>query len=109
MIHLAEARELMERYLRRVEGDMDLFGSALPENRDRPKHRLVVTQELEYEFGWVFCYDTKEFVERGDPHDAVAGNAPVIIDRSGKMYVTGTARPLEHYVKEYRRGKRTNA
>ena len=34
----------------------------------------------------------------------------VIVDRAdGKLYLTGTAHPIEHYLDEYRRGIRTSA
>ena len=52
-------------------------------------------------YGWIFHYQSKNF----DPDDIsthVLGNAPIIVDRvNGEIAVTGTANPLEHYVKEY--------
>jgi hypothetical protein len=94
-------------YLRRAETRMNSFGSALPGHRDRPKHHLVIVDEREYEFGWAFFWNTKEFVESGDHRHPLAGNAPMIVDRSdGRLYVTGTAHSWEHYLGEYRGGKR---
>jgi hypothetical protein len=38
------------------------------------------------------------------------GNAPFIVDKhDGRLYVTGTAYPIEHYIEKYRRGIRTLA
>ena len=43
---------------------------------------------------WMFYYNTKEFIRSGDFKYALAGNAPLIMDRAdGKLYVTGTAHP----------------
>ncbi len=110
MIDLTTARELMRTYLRRTEREMDAFGSALAANADRPRHHLVITDEQEHDFGWVFFYNTKEFAESNDYKHALAGNAPLIVDRAdGQMYITGTAGPLNHYIEEYRRGVRRRA
>ena len=49
-------------------------------------------------------------MKTGNLSDAVAGNAPLIVDRTdGKLYIAGTAHPIEHYLQEFRRGKRTIA
>lgn len=86
---------------------MNSFGSALPGHQDRPRHHLVIVEEREYEFGWAFFWNTKEFVETGNRQHALAGNGPIIVDRcDGQIYATGTAPSWEHYVEEYRRGKK---
>ena len=61
-------------------------------------------QTLETEFGWVFFYNTREYVEDGDEMAIAVGNAPIIVDKtSGKLEVTGTAYPIEYYIEMYRR------
>lgn len=53
---------------------------------------LILTEPREESFGWVFFYDSKEFLETGDFSKAVAGNAPILIDKmTGELTVTGTA------------------
>jgi hypothetical protein len=86
-----------------MEASMNSFGSALLGYKDRLKHRLVIVDEREYDFGWVFFYNSKEFVDSGDFKHQLVGNAPLIFDRvDGQIYVTGTAHSLEHYIDEYR-------
>ncbi|HEX8670643.1 MAG TPA: YrhB domain-containing protein [Longimicrobium sp.] len=67
--------------------------------------RLVLlgdrTRELPY--GWVFFYQSRRYVETGDPREMLAGNAPLLVTRSGELYETGTAHPLETYLREYER------
>ncbi|MEM7232866.1 MAG: hypothetical protein AAF517_11850 [Planctomycetota bacterium] len=47
-------------------------------------------------FGWVFFWGP------ADPTTMVAGNAPFIVQRTdGKVISTGTARPIEHYLRRY--------
>ena len=110
MIDLSTARQRIEQHLRQMEARMNSFGSALPGYQDRPKLHLVLVSEQEYDFGWVFCYNTKEYMESKNIRHAIAGNAPLIFDRrDGLIYVTGTAFPLDHYIEEYRKGVRRRA
>jgi hypothetical protein len=56
------------------------FESPLPRHDARHVQKLVVVRVDEHDFG---------------------------ID--GKLYITGTAHPIEHYLQEFRRGQRTTA
>ena len=92
---------------RRAEARRASFGSALPGYRERPKHHLAIADEREYEFGWAFFWNTREFLDSGDHRHALAGNAPIIVDRGdGQFYVTGTAHSWKFYLQEYRSGKK---
>jgi hypothetical protein len=60
---------------------------------------MLDSNTLEREFGWVFFYNSKLYVETGDISHALAGNAPIVVTSiDGRIHVTGTARPLEHYL-----------
>jgi hypothetical protein len=97
MIDIATARKRVE----------DFLGIGNPEREKRRKHELVIAREQEYEFGWLFVYATKKFVETGDIKHTLVGGSPLIVDRNdGQIYATGTARMTEHYIDEYRRGIR---
>lgn len=86
------------------------FDSPLPLHEDRHLQRLVIARVDEYDFGWVYFYDSARHLESGSPSDALVGNAPLIVDKvDGKLYITGTAHPVEHYLQEYRSGNRTIA
>lgn len=63
---------------------------------------FLVIEELtkEVEEGWVFFYDSKSFVETGDPMAALAGNCPIFVRRSGKVAMLPTGRPWEDSVKQ---------
>jgi Immunity protein 35 len=63
---------------------------------------LVITGSAEYDIGWVYFYDTRAYVESGDPMDGLVGNAPILIDRrDGTIVETGTGEPVETYVRRY--------
>jgi len=48
----------------------------------------ALTQELEE--GWVFFYDSRTHQETHDVRDALAGNGPIFVDRSGKLQIIPT-------------------
>ena len=87
-----EAQEIVKEYLVRLQKGTP-YEFVVMEDRTR-----------EEDFGWVFVYNSKEFVETGDLQWALAGNAPLIVDRfTGELHVTGTVYRVEHYIDEYRR------
>jgi len=59
---------------------------------------------IESDVGWVFFYDSREFVETGDRAKALIGNAPLLVDRrTGATHLLGTELPVETYLDNYRR------
>ena len=65
---------------------------------------LQPERTLATDVGWVFFYDSRDFVETGDPTAALIGNAPLLVDRTtGAMHLLGTERPVETYLDDYRR------
>jgi hypothetical protein len=99
------AEEAVLVYLRTLERETDNFGSALPENVGRPKCRLAIARVDEHDFGWVYFYNSAEYLEKGNFEHSLVGNAPLIVDRTTlRLYSAGTAKPIGHYVEEFRRG-----
>jgi len=92
MTTVEDAQQKVEEYLRR-------------KYSNKP-YQLVVMKALtrEEDFGWIFFFNTREYVETGDMNAALGGNTPLIVDRdTGELHVTGTAHPVDHYVEMYRR------
>lgn len=87
MIDRSEAKHLVEELLRR-ESDEDVA--------------IVEGATLERPFGWVFFYNTRQYIKTGDVSHSLAGNAPYIVSRfTGAVVPTGTAYPIEHYISAY--------
>ena len=94
----ATARALAEAHIRRP-NPYPRPGSPLPEE-------LAIRDELteEHSCGWVFFYDWRpDLPQRRDPHQALAGNAPILVTRTGEVHVTGTAHPVEWYLANFER------
>ena len=67
-------------------------------------NELIISNALEKPWGWVFFYNSKRFLETRDDRHAIAGNGPFLIEReTGRLFETGTARPLEYYIANYER------
>lgn len=67
---------------------------------------LVVLYEpiVERDFGWVFGYQCKQFFQSKEISVALAGNAPLLINKhKGTLFVLGTAYPLDFYIQNYER------
>ena len=64
--------------------------------------RIVREATIAKPYGWIFFYQSKEFLDTGSFSAQLAGNAPIIVNRNtSELRVTGTAKPLEHYLAEY--------
>lgn len=65
---------------------------------------ILDDKTIERDFGWVFFYESREYLDTGQFGFRMLGNAPIIIDRrDGSLHVTGTAQPVEHYIAAYER------
>ena len=63
---------------------------------------LLEQHTIERTFGWVFFYNARRYLGTGDFRDALAGNAPIVVTGAdGRVHETGTAYPLEHYLKAF--------
>ena len=75
MVDLDTATRIVSEHLAAMERRMNDFGSTLPGHADRPQLHLVVTSTTEYDFGWLFTFGAREYLETGDLRCALAGNA----------------------------------
>ncbi|GIQ77154.1 YrhB domain-containing protein [Bradyrhizobium sp. RD5-C2] len=64
--------------------------------------RIVREATITKPYGWIFFYQSKEFLDHGTPSAQLAGNSPIIVNRStSELRVAGAPRPLERYLEEY--------
>ena len=85
-----DARKKVEIYLQKMSGG---------EN-----YSLVVIEDatIEKNFGWVFFYNSKKYLETKNFSDMIVGNAPILISSTnGELFETGTALPIESYIDNF--------
>jgi hypothetical protein len=82
--------------------EMDLAGNDNP--YDTIECVVLENETIEKEWGWVFFYQSKKYMETKNFQHLLAGNAPYIVNRmSGDVLSTGTAYPIDHYIEEYKK------
>lgn len=64
---------------------------------------MLSGQKVEVDEGWVFFYNTREFVETGNPSSQLAGNGPIYIDRSGCIHYLPSSMPWKEGLEEMRK------
>ena len=56
----------------------------------------------EFEFGWVFFYQSSEYVKTLNLEYLVGGNAPIIVDKFNSFTIeTGTGHEVDFYIEKY--------
>ena len=60
---------------------------------------LLPNETKEIEQGWIFFFNSVDFVRTRDPMYALAGNAPIFITRGGVVHELTSANPWENEVK----------
>ncbi len=69
-----------------------------------PAFAILDAETIELPWGWVFFYQSKRFIETGDIRDALAGNAPYLVNRlTGEFALTGTSVPVSILIENYER------
>jgi hypothetical protein len=66
---------------------------------------IVDSATIEREYGWIFCYETKQALE-GDFRATLLGNVPIVVDRvdgTVRLLATTSALSLEQGIEEYER------
>lgn len=86
MITTEEARRIARRYLA----------------TEFPGHDLVIVETVERPIGWGVVYQSRKYVETGNPDDMVIGPGPLLVLRSdGAVVQLRTFRSLEDEMKDY--------
>lgn len=68
------------------------------------KFVLMTESTFEFEYGWMFYSNTEKYLKTRNIFDTLPGNAPFIISKiDGSLQTTGTGKPDEYYLNEYRK------
>ena len=63
---------------------------------------IIDDETIEKAYGWIFFYQTRDYLKTGDMLDTLVGNAPYIVNKyTGEIIETGTAYPVEDYIADY--------
>ena len=76
---------------------------------ENSKKDLILSPEpiLKKQYGNVFYYNSRKFIEERDIDYALLGNGPFLVEKNtGKIFQFGTAESEEYYLNEYEAGRR---
>jgi Immunity protein 35 len=60
---------------------------------------LIEGNTVETDHGWVFFYNTREFIDTGEPTSSLVGNGPIFVSRTGEVRELPSAVPWETSIK----------
>jgi len=60
---------------------------------------IIKEKTVETDNGWVFFYNTQDFINTGDPIFALAGNGPVFVKKSGYVIAIPSSSHWEELIK----------
>ena len=75
---------------------------------NRTDDNFVIADEetLHKDFGWVFFWQSERYLKTEEISDMLVNNVPLIVSKSnGKIYPTGSSRPIEYWIELFRRGE----
>lgn len=121
-ITFEEARRLALQYLSELEEESRKVAELRKDLTPREREILGLPQEsdilelglaeeatIEGDFGWVFFWTTRAYLETEDDRYALVGNAPILISRrDGSLHETGTAYPIEVFIENFNRTGNTH-
>lgn len=65
-------------------------------------HVILEEYIIEKEYGWVFFYQSKRYIETSDINFALAGNCPMLVEKeTGRVYEFPTHTSVEECLREY--------
>jgi immunity protein 35 of polymorphic toxin system len=65
---------------------------------------VAIVRTIEKEYGWIFLWQSKKYIESGDLRDMFLGNCPVLITKEGKLHLLPTSLPVEESLRRYELG-----
>jgi hypothetical protein len=61
---------------------------------------LQEEKTVEHSAGWVFFYNSLQYIQTGNPIYMLAGNGPIFVEKSGKVTILPSHSPLEESVQQ---------
>ncbi|WP_179949307.1 YrhB domain-containing protein [Burkholderia sp. MSMB1078WGS] len=84
--------------LQRVQEYLDQMGST----ESTGGYAVVEGKTIEKQYGWVFVFNSRKYLETGNIIFSLGGNGPIVVEReSGQLHQLGAASSLQNSVKQF--------
>ncbi|KUY80796.1 MULTISPECIES: YrhB domain-containing protein [Burkholderia] len=86
-----QALQLVREYLDQMDSTESIGGYAVVEGKT-----------IEKQYGWVFVFNSKKYLETGNIIFSLGGNGPIIVEReNGRLHQLGSASSLQDSVRQF--------
>jgi hypothetical protein len=65
---------------------------------------ILDSQTIAKSYGWIFFYQSMQYLKTGFLSDMLVGNGPILVEKSGKIIQFSTALPIEESLRRYEAG-----
>lgn len=90
VLNIIEAKLIVNEKLKGLESESNI------------KLLIIEDETIEFQFGWLFFYQSEEFVKTGNMDSIIGGNASLIVDKfNSSIHVTGTRMSEDFYIEKY--------
>lgn len=71
---------------------------------EQENYMILEEETIEKQYGWIFFYQSEDFVLTKDPIYLLAGNSPFLVNKfTHKIVNFGTVNDISFYISEYER------
>ena len=82
--------------------EAEKIGKDYLKNKYTTSNKLAISGFEERDFCWIFCYDTKKYIETLNFLDAMLGNCPIVISKkTGEIKLLGIQDDLDELIAEF--------
>jgi hypothetical protein len=86
---------------------IEFVNSEFDTAKNQDENVIISDLTIEKDYGWIFFYNSRRYLETQDVRYALFGNAPIIVEKeNGSLHFTGTAEEIDYYIKRYERQRR---
>ena len=72
-------------------------------------YMIVEQATIEKDYGWIFFYTSRKYIETGDEHYALYGNGPIVVEKSdGSTHQLGSAGGSKKQIEMYEARRKKN-
>jgi hypothetical protein len=65
---------------------------------------IMLEQTIDKSYGWIFLFNSKRYLETGDPLEALGGNGPLVVERTdGRVHALGSGQAPDDTIAEFER------
>ena len=66
---------------------------------------IMHDRTIEREYGWIFLYQSKKYLETNNLRDMLIGNAPILVKHLGETVLFPTSLRVEESIRRYEAGE----